>query len=107
MIINGIFVEVIGGEISNEEIESYIEHVETKNNRKLRQLKITIDGDFVELAYKFEPVRFERIRRITGYLTGDVNSWNDAKTAELKDRVKHGTDMELDPAWFFDRCDAN
>ena len=32
---------------------------------------------------------FERIRRITGYLTGDLSSWNSAKRAEEKDRVKH------------------
>ncbi len=31
-----------------------------------------------------------RIRRITGYLTGDLDSWNSAKKAEEKDRVKHG-----------------
>ena len=30
-----------------------------------------------------------RIRRITGYLTGDLDSWNSAKKAEEKDRVKH------------------
>ena len=35
-------------------------------------------------------VLFERIRRITGYLTGSLNTWNDAKKAEEKDRVKHG-----------------
>lgn len=34
-------------------------------------------------------VKFERIRRITGYLTGDINRWNNGKKAELKDRVKH------------------
>lgn len=34
-------------------------------------------------------VKFERIRRITGYLTGDLNTWNNGKKAELKDRVKH------------------
>ena len=34
-------------------------------------------------------VGFERIRRITGYLTGDLSSWNSAKRAEEKDRVKH------------------
>ena len=33
--------------------------------------------------------RFERIRRITGYLVGTMDRWNDAKTAEEKDRVKH------------------
>ena len=32
---------------------------------------------------------FERIRRITGYLTGTVDGWNNAKRAEEKDRVKH------------------
>ena len=35
-------------------------------------------------------VLFERIRRLTGYLTGDLKTWNDAKKAEEKDRVKHG-----------------
>jgi ribonucleoside-triphosphate reductase len=37
-----------------------------------------------------EGVFFQRIRRITGYLTGDLKTWNDAKKAEEKDRVKHG-----------------
>ena len=32
---------------------------------------------------------FERIRRITGYLTGTIDGWNNAKRAEEKDRVKH------------------
>ena len=32
---------------------------------------------------------FERIRRITGYLTGTLDGWNNAKRAEEKDRVKH------------------
>ena len=31
-----------------------------------------------------------KIRRITGYLTGDLDSWNNAKKSEEKDRVKHG-----------------
>lgn len=35
-------------------------------------------------------VRFERIRRITGYLVGTMDKWNDAKKAEERDRVKHG-----------------
>ena len=33
---------------------------------------------------------FERIRRITGYLVGTMDHWNDAKTAEESERVKHG-----------------
>ena len=34
-------------------------------------------------------VGFERIRRITGYLVGTLDRFNDAKRAEEKDRVKH------------------
>lgn len=34
-------------------------------------------------------VKFERIRRITGYLVGSLDTWNNAKKAEEKDRVKH------------------
>nr|WP_143826251.1 anaerobic ribonucleoside-triphosphate reductase [Scatolibacter rhodanostii] len=32
---------------------------------------------------------FERIRRITGYLVGTTDRWNNAKRAEERDRVKH------------------
>ena len=39
---------------------------------------------------KGKGVRFERIRRITGYLVGTLDRWNNAKKAEGKDRVKHG-----------------
>ncbi len=35
-------------------------------------------------------VGFERIRRITGYLVGTTDRFNNAKRAEEKDRVKHG-----------------
>lgn len=52
--------------------------------------------DMLELDYDVkaieekEIVDVERIRRITGYLVGDYKkSFNDAKKAELKDRVKH------------------
>ena len=37
-------------------------------------------------------VGFERIRRITGYLVGTMDNWNDAKSAEEADRVKHTMD---------------
>ncbi len=35
-------------------------------------------------------VGFDRIRRITGYLVGTVDRFNNAKRAEERDRVKHG-----------------
>ena len=36
-----------------------------------------------------EGVKFERIRRITGYLVGTLDRFNNGKRAEVKDRVKH------------------
>ncbi len=39
---------------------------------------------------------FERIRRITGYLVGTMDKWNDAKKAEERDRVKHDVHKESD-----------
>lgn len=43
-----------------------------------------------------EGVKFERIRRITGYLVGTLDRWNNGKTAEEKDRVKHGFNSDAD-----------
>ena len=37
-----------------------------------------------------EGVKFERIRRITGYLVGTLDRFNDAKAKEVNERVKHG-----------------
>lgn len=39
-----------------------------------------------------EGVGFERIRRITGYLVGTLDRFNNGKKAEEHDRVKHGTE---------------
>lgn len=36
-----------------------------------------------------EGVKFERIRRITGYLVGSTDRWNNSKKQELEQRVKH------------------
>jgi hypothetical protein len=36
-----------------------------------------------------EGVMFVRTRRITGYLVGSLDRFNEAKRAELDDRVKH------------------
>jgi len=38
-----------------------------------------------------EGVGFDRIRRITGYLVGTLDRFNNAKKAEVNDRVTHGT----------------
>ena len=43
-----------------------------------------------ELSKYGEGVGFERNRRITGYLVGTIDRFNNAKRAEVNDRVKHG-----------------
>ncbi|MEG0919114.1 MAG: anaerobic ribonucleoside-triphosphate reductase [Anaerovoracaceae bacterium] len=83
-----MFVE-IKGNASKEEAEVYVDYLQDKYNRKLESIDVNIDGEYVDLNYKFAPVQIERIRRITGYLVGTMDNWNDAKTAEERDRVKH------------------
>ena len=83
-------VTVKGTQIEEKERQAYVDYLEKKHNRKLKSLEIEIDGDYANLTYTWEVVPFERIRRITGYLVGTMDHWNDAKTAEEADRVKHG-----------------
>lgn len=49
-----------------------------KVNEEVKTKKVTGEG-----------VEFERIRRITGYLVGTVERFNNGKRAEEHDRVKH------------------
>lgn len=82
---------VNNGTITEEEQNNYVKYLADKfPDKTLSRLEINLDGDFVDLSYKFEDVPFERIRRVTGYLTGTLDRWNDAKRAEEHDRVKHG-----------------
>ena len=54
-------------------------------------MDIKVDGDYVDITVNFKPEPpFHRIRRITGYLSTDYRHFNNAKQAEVKDRVKHG-----------------
>ncbi|MEE1038983.1 MAG: anaerobic ribonucleoside-triphosphate reductase [Eubacterium sp.] len=83
-----MFIEITGN-ADPREAQNYVNYLEDKYNRKLESLDINIDGEFVDLKYKFAPVKIERIRRITGYLVGTMDNWNNAKSAEERDRVKH------------------
>lgn len=53
---------------------------------------------FDEHAEYFDEGKFERLRRITGYLVGTLDRWNDAKKAEEKARVKHSVNSAVDDA---------
>ena len=82
-------ITVKGGKMPIQEQKAYADYLQTKYKRKLESLTISIDGEYVDLDYKFQPVNFERIRRITGYLVGTMDKWNDGKRAEEADRLKH------------------
>jgi len=53
---------------------------------------------FNDHAEWFEEGKFERLRRITGYLVGTLDRWNDAKKAEEAARVKHSVNSAVDDA---------
>lgn len=83
-------VNVTGGTIGQEELDAYIARANSKYAiGTVQALDIHVDGDYVDLHYQLAPRPFSRIRRITGYLVGDMSHWNDAKAAEEHDRVKH------------------
>lgn len=94
---SNINVIVTGGELPQQEINAYIARCREKyKGRTLKEIKINVDGDYVDLDYTFEPVNFDRIRRITGYLVGTTERFNDAKKAEVNDRVKHSLNSPME-----------
>ena len=84
-------INTSGENIYQEEINEYVKYVEEKYpDKKIATLDLNVNGDYVDLNYTFEnDVPFERIRRITGYLVGTLDRFNDGKRAEERDRVKH------------------
>lgn len=90
MIVDNVNVEVKNGEMEESEIQYYIQYVNKKfPHESLTSLTLTIDGEDVDMNYVLQPLGFERIRRITGYLVGTLDRFNNAKAAEEHDRVKH------------------
>lgn len=81
-------VTVVGGEMSPEEQAAYVRYCTERYGREPNGLTIAIDGDEVDLDMRYYSP-FARIRRITGYLVGTTDRFNDAKRAEEHDRVKH------------------
>jgi len=93
MIVNGTDVTVKGiDNISEQEILAYMDFIHKDNQHdEIEALEISAEsGDNVALDYTLRPPQFQRIRRITGYLVGTLDRFNNAKRAEEHDRVKHG-----------------
>ena len=88
-IIDNCAINVTNGELPHDELENYVSRGRARYNEKLHGIDIKVDGDFVELRYHVDTDPFQRIRRITGYLVGTLDRFNNAKRAEEHDRVKH------------------
>ena len=73
-------------EFCKAEIEEY----EKATGKVVEKAEFTDLGDGnCKEKFWHVPIRFQRLRRITGYLVGTMDRWNDAKKAEERDRVKH------------------
>lgn len=79
--------------IPEEIVQAAIAMMEKEEGRKVVEISIrrTENPDEYGITPVFERVPFQRIRRITGYLVGTLDRFNNAKRAEVEDRVKHTT----------------
>ena len=83
-------ITVKDGTLPQKEIDAIVAQLRNNNPDKyINSVEITVSGEYLDIHCEYEAVPFERIRRITGYLVGGLERFNDAKKAEEKDRVKH------------------
>lgn len=76
--------------VTDEEIAHYIERGRAlEQSKDLAWIDLAVEADDVAIHYGYHAQPFERIRRITGYLVGTLDRFNDAKRAEESQRVKH------------------
>ena len=95
--IGGVKVTLIDNETNQahtvDEAEDYAkEAFETRPDYKphTKELIITLGETDAVAEYVLDAPKFQRIRRITGYLVGDLSRFNNGKRAEEHDRVAHG-----------------
>ena len=80
-------IRVIGGILNEQEEKEVLKTIDKYTD--VDYAEAIISGDFIDIkTYRKAP--FKRIRRITGYLVGDLSRFNDAKLSEVNERVKHG-----------------
>ena len=84
-------MEIIkNGDVNAAEEEAALKMLSEKHGgENIYKVELTPNGEYVDVKY-YTRSPFERIRRITGYLVGTLDRFNNAKAAEERDRVKHG-----------------
>lgn len=81
------------GEISRDEAKAYLNRGVCLYGDRLKGVSVAVDEQdpaYVCITYDLEDRMFHRLRRITGYLVGTLERFNNGKRAEERDRVKHG-----------------
>lgn len=86
------------GKVKRTEVEKALKdlHYDPMHYSVLVELGVQLlpDDESAKAYWNEHPLdnqnHFERLRRITGYLVGSLERWNDGKQAEERDRVKHG-----------------
>lgn len=90
MIIDGVKILASGFNPGRDELTEYVKYTKAKYGDDVTNITVELDDNGeVNVHWTKHHMPFERIRRITGYLVGTVECWNDAKKAEERDRVKH------------------
>lgn len=74
--------------LSEQEIKACVQTV-TQRHKNVQEVTLSVNGDFISIDCTLRPVKFQRLRRITGYLVGTLDRFNNGKRAEEHDRVKH------------------
>lgn len=86
---------ILNDGITKKEADAYVEQLKEKYpGRDFTKVEFKLSKDengdeFVDINFDYDNIPFERIRRITGYLVGTLDRFNNAKRAEVEDRVKH------------------
>lgn len=93
-----IDVVVVGGKMSEKEMKAYVDRATTLYPEKpITAMNIAIvDDENVDIEYHYDTTPFQRIRRVTGYLAGTLDRFNNAKQAEVRDRVTHDVNTVSD-----------
>lgn len=83
-------INVYNGELSPREIDEYVRYGQEKYaGRQIKQLDITLDGEFADLKFYFRDSDFQRAYRSADYLVNDMTKLNDAKRSEFSDKERH------------------
>ena len=79
--------------LNNDEKNAVQARLDWINDRFANAESVIVTVDIGDNAIKIDHdvhwPKFERIRRITGYLVGSIDKWNNAKRVEESERVKH------------------